>query len=270
MMARQHVTFAVGVSGTVLGATAYALPGVEQWVKDSPIEVGLMLMLIAGGALVPDMDHHSSTITVKLGWLGTLLHQLLKLMGVRHRGFLHTLWFALISGVVFLGIELLMPVWEWVVIALGLLLMFYASITLAFLFGKVGRNPLLIVGTSAALVYGYAEGIIGTSSHWLAIGAFAGPLLHDFGDKLTKERFAMLYPLTKRDKVAALGFKTSGWLETGPLRAVFGAWATLAFAWVGLLSAGLVTRTDVVAMAQSGDAGQWAAAAPYLLWTLTL
>lgn len=267
MMARQHVTFAVGLSGVAMGAAAFAFEPVEHWVRERPASAALLLLLVAGGALVPDIDHHQSTLVVKLGWIGSLMNLLLRLLGIRHRGFMHSLLFAVLNGVAFYGLEALVYVNQWVAIALGLMFLLFASVTLGFVFGRVGRNPLVVVGLGVALVYGYTHQLISLEGHWLAIGAFGGPVLHDVGDMLTHGKLPFLYPFTKARMGAPLTFRTGGFLETIPLRLIFGVWALLAVTWVGLMGFGHLERTNLSELRDT-DGSEWTHTLPYVLWVL--
>jgi len=262
MMARQHVTFAVGVAGTALATTAYFSDAVETWVTEHWPNALLMLLLIAGGALVPDIDHHSSTITKRLGWLGAILHGFIRLFGIRHRGFFHSIFFAALSGLTFWGITALLNVTQWAAIFLGLLFLFYASVTFAFLFGSVGRNPVLILALAVALFFGVERGVITADGNWLAIGAFAGPLLHSAGDMLTRGKVTFFAPFSTRGMAAPLGFATGGILESVVLRVVFFVWSLAMIAWVVLMGTGRLAPVDFTADQW------WSQAMPYLLWRL--
>jgi uncharacterized metal-binding protein len=266
MMARQHVTFAVGLTGAGLATTAYVAPSVESWVSESPWEALLFLLLVAGGALVPDLDHHKSTLTVKLGWLGWILSKTLRLFGVRHRGFMHSFLFAALSGLVFVILVSVASIGDYMVIFVGALLLFYASVTFAFVFGKNGRNPALVLALAVALAYGVHSGAVDLVSWWVPIAAFIGPLLHDLGDMLTKSKFAFWAPFTKKRVGSIVGFKTNTWFETGILRGVFFVWSLGAIAWVLLLSQGYLERTDFAAAVTDGQA--MSEALPYVTWTL--
>ena len=270
MMARQHVTFATGVTGAGLGTAAYILPAVHGWVTERPIEVFLFFVMVIGGALVPDADHHASTIIKKAGWAGWLLHRILRLFGIRHRGFLHSALFAVICGVTFVGIEMLIAVNEIALVLVGLLFVFFSSITFGFVFGKVGRNPALAVAVGVGLVLGYSSGYVSTAGHWLAIAAFIGPLLHDVGDQLTLSKVPILYPFSKKNYGAPITFRTGAFFETKVLRYAFFAWGIATFAWVAMVSQGYLVKSNI-AVDQLTDSTWWSESAPqllpYVLWT---
>lgn len=266
MMARQHVTFAVGVTGVALGAAAFASTSVEEWVRERPAEAGLFLLLVAGGALVPDLDHHKSTLTVKLGWLGAILSGVLRMLGIRHRGFMHSFLFAFLSGVLFAVLTAVAAIADVMTVFVALLLLFYASVTLAFIFGKVGRNPALVLVLAAGIAYGIQAGEIDLGSWWVPLAAFAGPLLHDVGDMLTKSKFAFWAPFTKKRVGSVIGFKTNTWFETGLLRWVFFVWSLGTVLWVLMMWQDYLVRTEFPA-GWFIDPEWWASALPYVLWS---
>ena len=264
-MARQHVTFAVALTGTGLATAAYAAPAVETWVRDRPFETGLFLLLIAGGALVPDIDHHGSTLTKKLGWLGAILHWTLRIFGIRHRGFMHTLWFALVSGAFFFALTLASALTEWVDIFLIVLLLFYASITLGFVLGKVGRNPALVLLLGVGMCYAGMDGLVDFSAAWVPVGAFLGPLLHDLGDMATKGKLPFLYPLVKTRFGSPIPFRTGGWFEKGLLRFLFFAWSLATVVWVVMMGSGNLERTDFAAWDGLNPTRE---SLPYVTWSV--
>lgn len=261
MMARQHVTFAVGVASTTLAVTAYVAPAVQHWVQEHWVNAFMMLILIAGGALVPDIDHPNSTITRKMGLAGLLLNAAIRAAGIRHRGFFHSLFFAVIAGVVGLIVEALIGVTAWAAIALGVMFLFYSDITFGFLFGSRGRSGTMLLLTAAALIFGFSQGYITTDGHWLAIGAFAGPLLHDVGDMLTRGKVYFFAPFSTRGVSAPVGFATGGIFESVVLRTVFFLWSLAGISWVFMMGNDMLVRADLAAI-QTGQS------LPYLLWVL--
>ena len=286
MMARQHVTFGVGTYLTGIATASYFSTGVAEWVQDRPLEVAMSVIMVAGGCLVPDADHHNSTIIKKMGWLGALIHNILKGMGVKHRGILHSFFFALLCGLLFLVLGvvsgMIPAVEQWLPWVLLVPILFFTAVTFNFIFGRTGRNPAFLIVVGIAYAFGISQGLIDLTGWWLPLAAMIGPLLHDVGDMLTKSKFPFWAPFSKKKVGAIVGFKTNTPFETVVLRWAFFAWSFAMIAWVVLMATDMLVRTDFsVAFAVWGDypsfwgnvggvLGELAHAFPYLLWTISV
>ena len=94
MLGHTHALF--GITTLVVVQTGATRVGCEfiQAHPVGPHKLPLGLALCAGasivGALLPDLDAEDSTIQRDLGWLGVLTKAGLKLLGVKHRGVLHS------------------------------------------------------------------------------------------------------------------------------------------------------------------------------------
>lgn len=275
MMARQHVTFGVAVATSTLATVSYASESVATWVQGHPFEVALGLIMVAGGCLIPDLDHHGSTMTKKLGWVGWLLHHALAALGVKHRGFLHSAFFGLLCGLFFAVLGILasaFPVFgEFYPYIMLPVFLFFAAITFGFIFGKKGRNPAILVIIAFGYVYGVSQGQVDLTGIWLPIAAMVGPLLHDVGDLLTKSKFAFWAPFSKKQVGAIVGFKTNTPIETVFLRWVFFFWCFAMLLWVALMTTDNLERTDFSQWGDSDTVSESVAnALPYITWTLNM
>lgn len=132
MLGHTHALF--GITTLAVVQTGVARVGYE-FMQPHPVgthELPLGLALCAGasivGALLPDLDAEDSTIQRDLGWLGVLTKAGLKLLGVKHRGVLHS---GLAAIVVFV-LGALMGGWlGYLDVGLALGLGYFSHVTLA-------------------------------------------------------------------------------------------------------------------------------------------
>jgi hypothetical protein len=226
VLAVSHAT-----SGAALGlAVAGFAPRIAD-VAPSPGSVLTFAAVCAGAALLPDLDHPSSTATRRFSvfsWLACnavrplsgLVFDLTK--GRRdhgkgtHRGLTHTAVGAVLLG---LGINLASAAWGTPVL-LGTL---FVCIALAIkgLDALVPGPPSLVI--AAGLTWGVQEwvpgGTAGTAG-WLGTAVALGMLVHAVGDAITESGAPLLWPLPIRGRTwypvgspKAARFRTGGAVE---------------------------------------------------------
>ncbi|QXV63586.1 metal-dependent hydrolase [Amycolatopsis sp. TNS106] len=202
MMGRTHA--ATGVLAGLLLGPAIGLEGLAK--------IGPFAATCAGFALLPDLDHPSSTITRKLGPITRVLSAGLRTMsgalyratkGPRdercdgtHRHATHTVLFALVVGAVCWATT---TAWGgWAVLA-------WLAFGLLLAYDRLGTLMLVPFGIAAASWCTQVDGRGGLgpaalaaleeSAGWLGIAVAAGAITHCLGDALTESGCPFLFPL---------------------------------------------------------------------------
>lgn len=197
MMARGHA--ATGAAGA---AFLCLIPGfiTGYWALIARVVIG------AGFALWPDMDHAKATAATTWGWLSKLFANLLEKFSAfiyystrrgkdakrqgGHRTFTHTLVFALITGIGTYFIAQTM---------LGMCIVLFMGFCLGLrgLFKKINRygklNLWIIAAAPCVLLYTTAQPII--SPLILAIVVGISTFVHSLGDCLTNSGAPLLWPI---------------------------------------------------------------------------
>lgn len=255
MMGRAHA-----MSGTAIALTATAIGVGPLDARTAPLAIiAMYTIVVAGGALAPDLDSHSSTVVRSFGIFGKLAHELTNAISLlvynitktkndkpktdSHRTFFHTTAFAILVGFIVSGLSAIpaaapFHIWDrsyTVGQLFSLLIMwFFLHLGLAGLFdfalkARKKFGPYLVMLASAAGTLVISRFLPENETYWwLGIAAAGGMLIHLLGDFITKMGVPILWPLKIRGKrwydVALPSFmriKAGGWVETTVLFPIF-------------------------------------------------
>lgn len=202
MMGRTHA--ATGVLAGLLLGPAIGLHGLA--------EVGPFAATCAGYALLPDLDHPTSTVTRKLGPITRAASAGLRAMSAAlyratkgprdeqcdgtHRHATHTVLFAALAGVLCWATTAAWGGWAVLVwLAFGLLLAY----------DRLGKLVLVPFGIAAVSWIPQVDGPAGfgtaafaaleQSAGWLGVAVAAGAVTHCLGDALTESGCPFLFPV---------------------------------------------------------------------------
>lgn len=190
------------------------------WIQQAAEPAYLFLgMLIAGGwALLPDIDHHNSTITRKIPLkLGVVISGFVRLISGGHRKGTHSLVPVLTLAV----LGSLVSFSQWAVIALAIASTFLISRLI--LPAKAKKYTYFLVGgliVVSMLLVKYAIEPTNTNSWWVILAISGGYLGHIVGDWLTVEKIQPFYPFSTFSHSLGL-FHVGGKFETRFMRFVF-------------------------------------------------
>ncbi|WP_406209388.1 metal-dependent hydrolase [Kitasatospora sp. NBC_01560] len=181
------------VSGALLFAAA--APHLPPVLTGGPLGPGDILMgtvLCAGAALLPDLDHHDSTLAHVLGPVSRGLCRLVGRLSGGHRHATHSLLFAALAGA-----------GSWVGIArlgrgftLGLAFCLLALAMHALHPHPAGRGVAGWTVPTGLAVLGTAglDTRLPNAPHWLPCAVTLGVLAHLLGDCLTKRGIPLFWP----------------------------------------------------------------------------
>lgn len=242
MMGHSHALFGaatwVGLTGGAATSIPIALnviPGV-----DNGIDVAVGAVIVAGAALLPDLDHPQATIARSFPPLSRWLSQGVSAISGGHRGYTHTIWLALAVAFLFLA----GGVGDWVVdigsvpVGMGvgitaIILGALASAAVKLTIGKLGAWPTgIIFGVAAAL-------LLPKGAPWLAIAIGIGYLSHLVGDIVTTEGLLLFRPIPLKIRVPVIG-KAGSPIEH-ILASVFGVYIVAVLCTIGFSAAGVVS-----------------------------
>ncbi|WP_084215822.1 metal-dependent hydrolase [Pseudonocardia spinosispora] len=229
----------MGVSHAVSGAaaglliTTVAAPSVGV---ASPRDAFVFAAVAAGYALLPDLDHPSSTATRRFSWASVLACYLIRPLSAvvfrmtatsrdsgrgTHRGLTHTAVFA--AG---LGVGANAAVARWGTPALWLLLFIGVALAIKGLDALVPGPPSLVIAAGATwAITGtvpWHQTAPGADLHtpWLGTAIAVGMLVHSCGDALTSSGAPLLAPVPIRRRTwypvrlpRPLRFRTGGPVE---------------------------------------------------------
>jgi len=208
-MGRDHA-----LSGALVGS-AVATVAMASKVSITPLSAATLIVITAGFALWPDIDHPSATAARSFGPLSAALAFALNLLGEAlfsltssikdkprrdgHRTITHTLVFALLSGVGATAISAAWPRWG----TFGIL---FVGLSFA-LRGLVGdwakRNGWLTLSATAA-VLSFSAMVIepaGVAPALLGVAVALGSFTHCLGDSCTLAGCPWLWPIPIRGQV---------------------------------------------------------------------
>lgn len=218
----------MGTSHATSGAFGWMLagPAVAGFIA-SPLggkEIAAGLVVCAGAALLPDLDHPQATIARTLGPVTHLMARGVSLLAGGHRQATHSLLFCVAAGVGTLALV------KWSPIAAVVIMWFMAALALRALHIVLpgvsdGLKGLVIAGEAALITWVAAEFIPG-EWWWLGLAVGLGCLLHLAGDCLTPEGVPFLWPLRWRGSIPLIP-RTGSFMETGivtPLMGLGTAW----------------------------------------------
>ncbi len=227
-------THALSGFAVFLALVAFA-PAIAEWAGfTSPAIIVLAAVVVAGAALIPDLDNTTSTAKNSLGLLGEGLSIVFRgsataiqtvVRGPRddanvdpHRGFWHTIPASIILGVlVWLLTAIQAPVFipfigdvtfGWI----GAVVVAFICIHMAFagLFGKIikkvirgsaGFESALTLATSVAVLALFWFIPRDENFWWLSIAVAMGAILHILGDAFTTAGVPLTFPIPVKGKL---------------------------------------------------------------------
>jgi membrane-bound metal-dependent hydrolase YbcI (DUF457 family) len=229
MMARQHV--ASGYAGymtvvSTLGGTNPLWQNAPHvaWLEAAAQPISLILASVVAGAFAiwPDIDHPGSTVSKKLGIIGSILSPLVRIFAFGHRGVTHSWIFVALNGIgIFFLSQTLVGIFGDIAarILVGVLLALSALlITRLMLPGNAGKGNAgaLVAAALVALVALHPDA---TDISWLPIAVAGGVFLHIVGDTITTGGTKFFLPFPVKIAVPLVG-NTNSWIErlvAGPL-----------------------------------------------------
>lgn len=229
MMARQHV--ASGYAGymtvvSTLGGTNPLWQNAPHvaWLEAAAQPISLILASVVAGAFAiwPDIDHPGSTVSKKLGIIGSILSPLVRIFAFGHRGVTHSWIFVALNGIgIFFLSQTLVGIFGDIAarILVGVLLALSALlITRLMLPGNAGKGNAgaLVAAALVALVALHPDA---TDISWLPIAVAGGVFLHIVGDTITTGGTKFFLPFPVKIALPLVG-NTNSWIErliAGPL-----------------------------------------------------
>ena len=229
MMARQHV--ASGYAGYI--ATVSTLGGTNPMWHNAPhiaalepmatpIAILLASVVCAAFAIWSDIDHPGSTISKKLGIIGSILSPLVRMFAFGHRGLTHTWVFVVLNGVgILLLSQLVSNLWGGIAARILVAVMLALSallITRLMLPGRTGKGNAgaLVAAALVALVALHPDA---KNVSWMPLAVGGGVLIHCIGDSLTTGGTKFLFPFQIKIALPLVG-NTNSWIErliAGPI-----------------------------------------------------
>lgn len=224
----------MGPSHAMSGAAVWlAGSAIYSSVTHTPPSLPLLVMgtvIMAGGALAPDLDSYSSTVVKSFGIFGRMFYYLVNAVSVffynltktrydsdkenGHRTLFHTLVLAILAGV---GASLLTLSTGQVTVFdhtytwgqfFGLIIMgLFLNLALAGLFEPIRKarkkfGPYLMMLASVLFTFGFAAVVpeANNTYAWLGIAVGGGWAVHLLGDLITKMGVPIAWPLKIRGK----------------------------------------------------------------------
>lgn len=229
MMARQHV--ASGYAGYI--ATVSTLGGTNPmwhnaprvgWLEPMATPIALLLasVVCAAFAIWSDIDHPGSTVSKKLGIIGSILSPLVRMFAFGHRGLTHTWVFVALNAVgVMLLSQLVSHLWGEIasrILVAVLLALSALLITRLILPGNSGKGNAgaLVAAGLVALVALHPDA---KNISWMPLAVGGGVLIHCIGDSLTTGGTKFLFPFPVKIALPIVG-NTNSWIErliAGPI-----------------------------------------------------
>lgn len=257
----------MGVSHATSGAlVGLAVAELAPWAAgvEKPTDAVTFAILVAGYAMLSDLDHDSSTATMRFGWASWLAARIVQPLSAAvfkatatkkdrgrgregtHRYLTHTAVFAVSLGVAVNVFVASLGTWAlWSVVFVGV------ALAVKGIDHLIPGPPSLLAaaGITAGLYW-----VTGTGTAWAGTAVAIGIVVHCVGDALTLSGCPIAWPLTIRgQRWAPLGppvrFRTGGPTEAGILLVM-----TAAVVW---LAAGVVPAIE-----QARDQ-LWAAVSPW-------
>ena len=220
MMGRAH---AMSGAAIALATTAIGVGPLDA--RTTPVAViAMYTIVVAGGALAPDLDSHSSTVVRSFGIFGKIGHEITNAISLliynitktkydgdkddAHRTFFHTTAFAVLVGFLVSLISIIpgkTTIYDheyangqigsiiamWFFLHLGLAGLFDFALDARKKFG-----PYLVMLASFGLTVLISRFLPENETYgWLGIAAGGGMLIHLLGDFITKMGVPILWPL---------------------------------------------------------------------------
>ncbi|MCW0216670.1 MAG: metal-dependent hydrolase [Pseudonocardia sp.] len=185
----------------------------------------------AGAALLPDLDHPSSTATRRFSWASWLASKAIRPLSAlvfdltrgrrdtgkgTHRGLTHTA-----VGALFLGLAINLASAQWgTPVMLGTLFVCLA-LAIKGLDGLIPGPPSLVIAAGLTwAVQEYVPGGTDGTAGWLGAAVALGMVVHSLGDAITESGAPLLWPLPIRGRLwypvgspRAMRFRAGGKVE---------------------------------------------------------
>jgi membrane-bound metal-dependent hydrolase YbcI (DUF457 family) len=224
VLGRDHILLA-GAAGIGM------MPVLDHTIINTPVELALVAIVVAGFGILPDIDEPNSTVANKLGSttgrrsilapITRAISHVVRFIGGGHRMFTHSILFAAITTAGIYELDLHWGNWT------SAIIFFLASgLTLKTLL-PLGLGKSRIIGPAVALIGGYWLWLHPVAPELLAFAAGGGVILHMVGDTLTSHGVPWLFPWRKSFAIPLVGHTASA-RET-----ILGACLSLVF--LGLL-----------------------------------
>ncbi|PRX97145.1 metal-dependent hydrolase [Allonocardiopsis opalescens] len=198
---------------------AHALSGCAAWLAMGPAfaatgrplgpgDVIAGALVCAGAALVPDLDHPSSTIAKTYGVVSQAMSRVIEKAAGGHRQGTHSLLFALLVGI---GCQLLQIASE---LALQVFLFLLLGIALRGIGFHVPKHGIIsgVMNAASTVVVLVLLNLAVTDYSWVGAAVTLGILMHFLGDAVTHMGIPLFWPLKTRSEFP-FGFKTDGKVE---------------------------------------------------------
>lgn len=206
-----HQAFGICCSAVVLAFT-----GTQANIFGTDVNMLVAQLAMPIGALLPDLDHHGSTITRNMGVAGKVVNNKLTRKVIKHRGFFHSLW--MLGVFIFLAFQ---------GIAVGtrqplfldiffILLMAASFISVGKLKGKFKLLSYSVAGSTLAIVLMHHvfrqtyESICLT----LSIGLSIGYISHLIADMFNTKGIPLFWPVPTKLKFPLFNISTGSTGET--------------------------------------------------------
>lgn len=190
----------MGKSHLLLGSAGWLTIGVPLTELASnaqlgPAEVAAGLVVCAGAAMFPDLDHPQATVSRSLGPVTQSFSKFFSRVMGGHRNGSHSILFA--AGIFFLLSLVFGRETDGVltVVAFGICLL-SSSLVLRVLTRADGLISAILSAIIAATLLSVTAGA--PTDNWIIYAVAIGILLHDLGDAMTVEGVPLFYPMSRK------------------------------------------------------------------------
>lgn len=210
MMGRTHVL-------TGMAAGAAALPLVPA---SGAVEQLAWVSVVAGSAMLPDLDHRNATVTNMWGPISEVMHKAVAWAGRGHRGGAHDFIVAPLAFGFLAWLAARHPVSSGVAVAIAAGLAIRA---LEFVIpGRTAESA--VVNMALSMGAAWAAVHYGVTLPWLPYAVGLGVLVHIVGDAVTRTGVPRPFSWIDGDSDRNQGLLTTGrWYETWIITPVLGA-----------------------------------------------
>lgn len=174
-----------------------------------PGEIVAGALVCAGAALLPDIDHHNSTVTQTYGVVTKLISRVTNWVFGGHRNGTHSLFFAALAGAGAHALGVYSP------LAAQFLVFLLIGLALRGLGLGVSKNQVASEIINALITGGIVLSLFvsGVDYSWLGVVVALGCLLHFVGDMLTHMGCPLFWPVSTFRMGQSFGFTTNGKVE---------------------------------------------------------
>lgn len=191
MMGRTHALSGALAMLAAAPAVHAIAPGLAP---AGPVELAAATVACAGAALLPDLDHPSSTVARSLGWPTVLLARAVAWAARGHRQATHSVPFVLLAAGLLGAAGDAGGWWAWVPVVL--------LVGLAADGVGISSTPAAVVVTAVVVGVGAWAGV--EFGAWLGLAAGVGTAAHIAGDCLTVQGCPLWWPRPRRYRAAEL------------------------------------------------------------------